>query len=364
MLWPGMRTGVICLTVAVFAVSVWALIVRLAAPTVCLPLGVSSNYQYSGTLPEAAHDLTKMRRVGITTVREDFLWSTVQPTGPEQWNWATYDRLVSETSRLGITVLPIIDYGTVWASAPRPSSAMPSSKAGQHAFARYAAAVIGRYGPRGTFWPTHSSLPRLAITAVELWNEPWFASSASVNDYVTLLRLAGQAVHRQFKRGLVVANVDDRPVGDAATASTVPWGAAVLAHAQALGGVVDRWAIHPYPRDNPRNPAADAIDQVDWLRRLLVRHRLAGSVWITEIGFSIAAPRTSQSASQSFHLFVSSMARSYGPNRVTAVWAFTAARPTPKTQLGSFDFGYNLITAAGETTPALQAAGAARCVTK
>ena len=42
------------------------------------------------------------------------------------------------------------------------------------AYAAYVAAVVGRYGPHGSFWDQHPSLADYAIQTYELWNEPYY----------------------------------------------------------------------------------------------------------------------------------------------------------------------------------------------
>lgn len=350
--------GVVAIAAA--AAIVGLIVLRGQGGQDCISLGVSSNYQYSGNLPNAAHDLPKLTRDDVTSVREDILWETVQPTRTT-WDWQRYDRLFTVMSLLHVHVLPIIDYGTTWASAPRPASALPSTAAGQQAYARFAAAVVGRYGPGGTFWAANPRLPALTVESVELWNEPWFASRPSVDDYVSLLQLAGRAVHHVNARVLVAANVDDRPIGGFGSQSHTLWGAAVMDHVAELRGIVDRWAIHPYPRGDVPDPARNAVQQVLWLQRTLKAHDVSGAIWVTELGFRTTDTESRQTPTESFVDFVQAMRRLIGANPVTALWMFTPARPTPATRPGSFDYGFNLVNDRGQVSPAFRAVADARC---
>ena len=50
------------------------------------------------------------------------------------------------------------------------------------AYAAYVAAVVGRYGPHGTFWTAYPALAGYAIGTFELWNEP-YDDSGNNGDY-------------------------------------------------------------------------------------------------------------------------------------------------------------------------------------
>ena len=39
-------------------------------------------------------------------------------------------------------------------------------------FGRFVAALIGRYGPEGSFWTANPILPKRPIEAWQIWNEP------------------------------------------------------------------------------------------------------------------------------------------------------------------------------------------------
>ena len=341
-----------------------------AAPRQCIGLGIGSNYQWTGNLPNAAADLPKLRREGITTVREDIYWNVVQPDSARQWDWSMYDRLFTTMTRQRVRILPIIGYGTTWASRPGTYTDMPRSIVGRAAYARFAGAVVARYGPGGQFWRTHRNIAGpLPIRAVELWNEPWYAPHPSVRSYVALVRGAGSAIRRISRHVLIAVNVDDRwtHVAD----STTPfWGEAVLRYARALAPFVDRWAIHPYSEGQWTGlaPAADSLRQVLWVQQQLRRAHVGGQVWVTELGYSSAPPppsskgfRTFRSQSASYAAFFRAVARMTGPHRVSRVWVFTAARPTSATVRGSWDFGFNLVSVRGNISPSLRYALAGRC---
>lgn len=336
--------------------------VRKAETQTCLDVGISSNYQWNVSIAASATDVPTLKTFGIATIREDIFWNVVQPSGPNVWNWAQYDRLFTMASRQGVDVLPIIDYGTVWASAPGTAHDMPVTASGQAAYAVFAAAVVSRYGPNGTFWAANPDLTPRPFTAIELWNEPWSAGHpVAVGTYVSLLHLAGAAIKTVDPAMTTLANVDDRWT-TMTDSSLHYWGQAVLAYASRLTPVIGGWAIHPYSEGqwNGNAPAADAMRQMNWLQNLLVTNHIPGRIWVTEVGFSTTVPAP-YSAATAYAKFLQSVGSMTGPNAPQHVIVFTAARPWAGTKLGSWDYGFNLLNAAGRPGPQLAAIAANRC---
>ena len=333
-----------------------------STPAQCLTLGIGSNYQWSGNFANAAEDMPGLMRSGISGIREDIFWSVVQPNSASEWNWQPYDRLFTMAGQQGVSVLPIIGYGTTWASAPNGSKDMPSTPEGQQAYARFAAAVVSRFGPNGLFWRSNPHLTPAPLSGIELWNEPWYAGHpVSVQTYVGLLRAAGDAVKAVAPSLSVLANVDDR--WTAMTDSPLHyWGQAVLKYAPSLTPVIDGWAIHPYSEGqwNGNPPATDAMRQVTWLQNLLTSSRIPGHIWITEVGFSAAASAPNDTGT-AYSTFLSSLLTVAGPNRPEHVYVFTSSRTTAATKSGSWDYGYNLVDAAGAMSPSLSQIEEARC---
>ena len=70
------------------------------------------------------------------------------------------------------------------------------------AYTAYLTALIGRYGPHGSFWRDNPGLPRIPIRAWQIWNEPHlgyqWSTPGQAEDwavrYALLLRLSHDAV--------------------------------------------------------------------------------------------------------------------------------------------------------------------------
>jgi hypothetical protein len=317
-----------------------------------LLVGASSNYQFSANLPRVETDLAPLAGQGLRHIREDITWKTVQPA-EGRWVWTTYDRLFAATARIGVDILPVLDYGTDWATGGE--RARPADERSRAAYAAFARTVVDRYGPQGTFWAEHRDLPAHPVDAVEVWNEPWYPAPGDPAAYAALVRATAGALRGRHVR--IVACADDR--GD--------WLAGLLAQRSALDGHVDAWSVHPYARDDrPKgtSPAQDAVAQLARVRDGLARAGLGGEVWVTELGFRGRptkrdpgnSPAGAAAAFDEVLRFLRPLA-SPGPlPRVARVYAFTLARPGPGSDSPTaWDYGYNLIGADGTPTPALRA---------
>ncbi len=98
-----------------------------------------------------------MARAGIRWVREGFLWDRIEPVEGQQ-NWEHFDRLVDTCHRYGIDVLPVLAYGTRWASTAPQDKKARTTMPRLEEWRKYLEAVVTRYKGR--------------IHAYEVWNEP------------------------------------------------------------------------------------------------------------------------------------------------------------------------------------------------
>lgn len=121
--------------------------------------GVSDPALISEPAAAQAAQLAAMRAVGITAVRLDADWASVQAEGPHSFSWGPLDQTVKLAVSAGLSVDLIIDGCPRWAALPA-AAGDPWSQPGSPAqYARWAAAVAARYGPLG-------------VRDFEIWNEP------------------------------------------------------------------------------------------------------------------------------------------------------------------------------------------------
>jgi hypothetical protein len=225
-------------------------------------------------------DMSLMRRTGIGSLRFPIYWSYSEPS-PGVFDWQATDELMTSTSRYGFRRLPFI-WGTPSWAAPTQLRMPVHSAAQRRAWSKFLRAVVGRYGPDGTFWRLHPELPRRPLRTWQIWNEEndhRFAE-ASVPDYARLLRTSAPAI-RSVDPGATVllgglyATPRIKPALDATVFLDRLYG-----H-YGIKGSFDAVAVHPYARD-PSLMAAD----ITALRRVMRAHGDGGTdLFITEFGW-------------------------------------------------------------------------------
>jgi hypothetical protein len=252
---------------------------------------------FFGISPQTAlhrSDLSLMRRTGIGSLRFAIYWSQSEPA-PGVFDWRATDAFLISTSRYGFERRPILWGSPSWATpTPRPGRCqwttarcsalqMPvHGLAQRRAWSTFLRALVGRYGPTGTFWKLHPELPRRPIRAWQIWNEEndhRFAE-ASVPDYVALLRDSAPAIRSvdpdaQIILGGLYATPRVKPALDATTFLTRLYGY------RGVRSLFDEVALHPYAF-NPRLMAADIT-----ALRAVMRHHGDGhrGLDITEFGW-------------------------------------------------------------------------------
>ena len=86
-------------------------------------------------------------------------WAVAEPSRG-QYDWAPSDALVSLASVNDVELLPVVIYAPQWARQhPDQGASVPKNPAD---YARFMTALIGRYGPNGSFWAEHPELPQAA----------------------------------------------------------------------------------------------------------------------------------------------------------------------------------------------------------
>lgn len=263
-----------------------------AESTVADTLGVSSHLVWKSEA-HAAAELAELRAGGLHWIREDFPWDQIEPT-KGNFSWTRTDALMGAAAANGVEVLAILGYSAPWASSDTSGAGRRYHPPRDPAeFARYAAAVVARYGPSGAFWADRPDLVVRPLRAVEVWNEAnanWFwKPDPDPARYAALVRATAEAVDA------VGAGVEVLMVGDfrqARTDGSEPsWVGAVLDADRGLGQLIDGYTVHPYPWPRNRGPdaAGAGFDRVVSTREATVARGAALPVWITEIGWSTAA---------------------------------------------------------------------------
>jgi polysaccharide biosynthesis protein PslG len=252
--------------------------VGISTSTVWLPAGEGYTY------------LQRARKTGITWIREDFAWSTIEPQRGHV-SWRHTDALMRNASRLGISVLAIATYAPGWATGHSDSDKYAPTN--PRDFAAFVRAIAERYGKGGTFWRSNPRLAPAPLTAIEIWNEPWLSDfwrpAPDPTAYARLVRATAVAVKARHPGITLLASGDVSAQGEGAGTD---WLDPLLRADPALwrSGLVGAWSVHLYCQElSPWDTAAPQRSRFD--RMLLTRSlaQLAGAdkpIWITEFGWN------------------------------------------------------------------------------
>ena len=144
-----------------------------------------------------------MSRSGVESVRTVFSWAAAQPSEGGPFDFAVTDRVVARAARNGSRLLPVVLDAPAWASAFKSENGSPPTR--NEDYTAYLSALVGRYGPAGSFWSENPDVPRRPVREWQIWNEPhidhfWYANGETPDvwapDYVRLLRASHAAVKR------------------------------------------------------------------------------------------------------------------------------------------------------------------------
>ena len=264
----------------------------------CKPKARSGGFPASGAFigvgdaPVAANPryrrctLATMVASGVRMVRVVFAWFSTE-TARGRVDLRFYDGYVEQLARYRIRVLPVLYTSPrFYSAAPRASYPERVQPRGNREFARFSRLMAQRYGPRGSFWRSHPTVPRLPLRSWQVWNEPnvrfFWAPRPSAAQYVRMLAAVSRAIRAVDRRAEIVTGglPESR------------YGTPVTRYVNAIyraGGArwFDTLAIHPYSRT-----AAQAVRAVERARRLMNRRGdRRGRIWVTEFGWASGGPR-------------------------------------------------------------------------
>ncbi len=215
-----------------------ALALAPAAGAAPLPRG------FFGVVPQgelAGRDFGRMQGV-VGSLRVAVYWPAVEPARGEL-DFSALDAVVTGAAARGIEVLPFVYGSPGWLTADPAESPLRAAGGGA-AWSSFLAALVDRYGPRGSVW--RDAGRRLPIRAWQIWNEPNFPlfwrPRPSAPGYARLLKRSA-ATLRALDPGATVIAAGVAPVED----GPLPW--RYLASLYRVPGVrraFDVAALHPY----------------------------------------------------------------------------------------------------------------------
>ena len=188
-----------------------------AAPVAGDFFGVDAPDVWDEVLAGQPTTLSAQWSAGVRIVRQGFYWMDIE-TAPGSYQFSPYDAYMSAAASAHVEVLPVV-YGTpTFRSAcpadPHPEACPPVVAADMGDFVRV---LIGRYGPSGSFWAAHRSLPYVPVRSWQIWNEPNLSKNWHVKDpasgqytpdpgaYANLLVASAPAIHAADPRAEIVS---------------------------------------------------------------------------------------------------------------------------------------------------------------
>ena len=253
-------------------------------------LGVTADGPVTAT---DAGEWNRMVGAGAESVRAAFRWAEVQPyrsfadvpagnaarfrdVGGTPTDFAATDAIVAAAAVRGLSVLPVLQHPPGWAAVePGKSSSPPSDLVAVRAIF---GALVERYGPNGSLWAERPELPRMAIRAWQVFNEPNIRLHWSVQpyakDYVATLRAARRGIKGADRAATVVlAGLTNRS-----------WRALAAIYRAGGRGLFDAAAVHPYTAA-PEN----VMRIIRYARRVMRRNGDARKpLWLTEFTWAAA----------------------------------------------------------------------------
>jgi hypothetical protein len=219
-------------------------------------------------------EFRKIRASGAESIRVVVDWSAAQTTAHGPIDFSGTDRIVRSAARNHLRVLPVVVSAPRWASddhhGVHTHMLTPEHPAD---YAGYVAALVARYGSKGTFWRANRSLPKTPITLWQIWNEPslpsfWgrkgshkgqkhgCAHQPWVRSFKPLLRASAKAIRRADPKARVL--LPGFP--------NYSWASVCALYRAGAAKYFDAVAIHPYSRQ-----VKGVVEAVGLMRRTMNR---------------------------------------------------------------------------------------------
>jgi hypothetical protein len=223
---------------------------------------------------------------GAGVVRIVFNWAGIE-TRPGVYDFSRYDEWMRSVANHRMRVLPILfDTPSFYGRQSRRGTYPPRNV---DAYARFAAAAVGRYGPNGSFFTDNPDVPKVPIRSWQIWNEPnlraYWLPRPNAREYVQMLRAAYQAIRAVDGRAEVVT----AGIPASLLSGAIRFERFVGAMYKAKGArYFDTLAPNAYGRT-----AQDVIGSIGNLRKLMNRNGdRRGKIWVTEVGWGTGGPRS------------------------------------------------------------------------
>ena len=155
---------------------------------------------------------------GVGVIRQTFDWSQIE-VSRNSYDFSWHDRLMVALAERRLRVLPILfnapRFRSVGRGGRRRGAYLPRRYGDM---GRFAARVVRRYGPRGSFWRAHRGLPKVPIRSWQIWNEPnlrvYWPTGPDPRRYSRLLQVTAREIRKVDRRAeIVTAGIPDSTHG-------------------------------------------------------------------------------------------------------------------------------------------------------
>ncbi len=231
---------------------------------------------------QLTHEFDLMKADGVETIRPVVLWADMQPERGGAVDFGQTDRIFAQAATHGMHVVPVVLRVPSWARIVAGNFASPPKD--PKTYGAFLAALIGRYGPGGTFWADNPSLPVRPQRDWEVWNEPnlnryWSSPIPFAKGFVALMKVAHDAIKQADPGGRVIL----------AAFGNDSWRALRKAYAAGLrGSMFDVAALHPFS-----GRLSNVLKIIRLNHDVFAQHGDGGKPeWITEITWPSALGKT------------------------------------------------------------------------
>ncbi len=264
----------------------------LAALVVLLFAGSAAAVprDFYGIVPQTntpADEFARMGQGKVGAYRWALAWNGIEAT-QGTYDWSGTDGLITQLSENGIEPRPFVCCVPAFLHAnPFVPPTGPTEDAAWQSFLR---AAVQRYGPNGTFWAEHPSVPFNPITDWQIGNEP---NSSTFNKpgpnptlYAHILEISSQAIHEVDPGAYIVLGGmygTPHPEHDQPGGIGIPaWKFLQELYNAGAKNSFDAVAPHPYGHS-----FKDTKHQVEKFRKVLKKNHDAGKgIMVTELGWS------------------------------------------------------------------------------
>jgi polysaccharide biosynthesis protein PslG len=244
--------------------------------------GIVAEDVLAGDAAYRRRTLARQHAAGVRLIRQTFHWDRIE-RAPGRYDFSEYDEYMAAVSRAGMDVLPILFTPPRFRAAGGPDrGTYPPDDPGD--MGTFAARLVRRYGPEGEFWAANPDVPKHAIRAWQVWNEPnlpvYWPSGPDPEEYVRLLT----AVSREIKRMDPGASVVSAGLSESRQGIAFADFVRGMFDAGA-GDALDVFALHAFAHD-----AIGSVGAAETTQKLISELGWNKPIWITEIGWASGGP--------------------------------------------------------------------------